>query len=255
MAKKNLPTTKEERNADDLGYFKLVTAAIAGTLAVYWGLQFIRQSVMEYFIGIVFAVVVAGIAAVLAGRNHYRKSLPAAEEAHPVFRRYHGMLEEISDFSERKRGLLETSLVPQLRELIEEKLPELIERRDRYRSYWNQCNAPRLKAEISDLEERVNAESDPDIEKALSRNLAIARSTAENYATIEKTLKLYELQISSIDKHLENLDTKLHILDIDDDIKAAAETIVHGINCDIDDLEKALVQMDALRSGEEDADD
>ncbi len=255
MADKNLPVPNDGRDTDDLGYFKLVTVAIAGTLALYWGLQFIRQSVMEYFIGIVFAVVLAGVGAVLAGRNHFRKKITAGEHKHPVFQRYRAMLSEIDDFSERKRGLLETSLVPQLRELIEDKLPELIFRRDRYRTYWNQCDAPRLKAEIADLEQRVNAEQDPDIEKALSRNLAIARSTAENYATIEKTLKLYELQISSIDKHLENLDTKLHILDIDDDIKAAAESIVHGINCDIDDLEKALVQMDALRGGAEDADE
>ena len=255
MKAEQLPEKRDDNSSDDFGYFKLVSFAIAGTLAIYWGLQFIRQSVMEYFVGIVFAVVVAGVTAVLAGRYHYRRALPDSADRHPVFNRYNSILEEISFFSDHKRGLLEASLVPQLEELIEEKLPELLQRRDRYRKYWSQCDAKRLKTEISDLEERVNAEKDPDIQRALSRNLAIARSTSENYATIEKTLKLYELQIASIDKHLENLDTKIHILDFDDDIKEAAESIVYGINRDIGDLERALIQMDALRRSDESIDE
>jgi len=241
----------DDKDTDDLGYFKLVSLAIAGTLAVYWGLQYLQQSLMEYLVGTVVAAAFAAVVAVAGLRHQFGRRLPAGRERHPVEQRYRALLDEVAGFTVRKRELLEAGLVPQLRELIEEKLPELLARRDRYRDYWQRCFPERLQGEIDELEARATAESDPDIRRAVVRNLDIARSTLANMAAIEKTLKLYELQISSIDKHLENLDTKLHILDFDDDIKAAAESIVQGINCDIDDLEKALVQMDALRVEEE----
>ncbi len=239
----------EKSDIDDLRYFKLVSLAIAVTLAFYWGLQYLRHSLMDYLIGTVFGGTVAIIALAALLRGVYTKQLSSAD-LHPVVMRYRDMLVEIESFDSRKKALLQSSLVPQLQELIEDKLPELIDLRDRYEGCWKRCSPVRLQEEIKTLEEKIENESDMDIRRALKRNLSIAQSTKENYANIEKTMKLYELQIASIDKHLENLVTKLHILDPDDDIKSTAEGILRGIHYDIDDLEKALIQMDDLRADE-----
>jgi hypothetical protein len=243
-----LPVRRPDHEADDVDYVKLVVLAIAGALAVYWGLvQYIRQSAMDNLVGVVVGVALIGMASGAVVRRLQRRGRPAlALPDHPVVNRYRELLDELSRFDRRKRSLLEGGLLPQLQELIEEKLPELVLRRDRYRAYHDRCDERGLQAGIADLERRLAEEGDADIRRALQKNLDLARSTGENYARIAKTLKLYDLQINSIERQLENLDSKLHVLELDDDIKAAAEAIVQGINADIADLEHALVQIDAL---------
>lgn len=251
------PSVSDERSVvpaggggDDGRWFRLTAVAIGGSLAAYWLLLLVREHFMDNL-----AVAVVGGVAFAAGFltiiHHVSRPQPPPALEGPVFRRYRALLAELADFDERKRRLLQGGLVPQLRELIEDKLPELLQRRDRFASYRARCDLPGVTGEVAELERRLAVEEDPDIARALGRNLGIARSTLANYAALEKTLKLYELQIASIERHLENLDSKLHILDLDDDIKAAAEAIIGRINGDIEDLESALTQMDALGEGRE----
>jgi len=232
----------------DLNYFKLVSMTVGGALLLYWGVfHYLRHHVLDPIVGLVVgALTLTSVALFLVGKLH-RKELPDDESMHAVVERYRLLLEEIRSFGKDNRGLLEVGLEPQLAELIEEKLPELLLRRDKYRAHWRQCDVLSVSNEVGDLEQRLTEEGDLDIQTALRRNLDIAQSTLANYRTLEKTLKLYDLQISSIEKHLENLQSKLHILDFDDDIKTAADEIIVNINGDIDDLEQALVSMDQLR--------
>jgi hypothetical protein len=236
-----------EGSPGDWYYFKLVSSTVVAALFLYWGpWRYFRQQAVDPLLGLVVgSLALTSVALFYVGRLH-RKALPDDPPSHPVIGRYRALLEDLSGFEQEKRRIIEAGLEPQLTELIEEKLPQLLLRRDRYRSYWKRCDVLGVTKEIASLEQRVAGETDEDIQRALQRNLGIARSTLENYRALEKTLKLYELQISSIEKHLENLQSKLHILDFDDDIKAAADEIIFNINGDIDDLERALTNMDRL---------
>lgn len=230
-------------------YVHLVVFVSAMAIGAYCSLEYVRQGLLEYLT----AAMVSGLFLVgtflssVLGKNSLKETsylLPDKLVSHDLFKKYIAICDDIKEFDSHKRSLLEETVTGQLKELIESRLPLMLSRRDSYSKYWSRCDSLKLENEIVELQSNLKKEKDPDIKKVIARNLSIAESTGENYEKIKKALKLYDLQIATVGQHLENLDTKIHILELEADMHDAAKDVIEDITCDIDDIEATLSSMD-----------
>lgn len=230
-------------------YLHLAVLVSALAIGSYCSFEYVRQGLIEYLVASIVSGLffVASFLPSVLGRATYPVPCEALSEkllSHDLFKKYMVICDDIDGFEPHKRSLLEETVTGQLKELIESRLPLMLSRRDSYSKYWDRCDSAKLESEIGELRSNLENEKDDDIRKVISRNLSIAESTGENYEKIKKALKLYDLQIATVGQHLENLDTKIHILELEADMHDAARDVIEDITGDIDDIEETLSQMD-----------
>ena len=241
-------------SSPEIKYLHIAIVVSALAIGGYCSLEYVRQGLIEYLVGAVIGGLffVASSLWSIAGKavpeqspqSLIDQSLPQQLLSHKLFKKYQVILSDIEGFDSHKRSLLNETVTGQLKELIESRLPRMLSRRDSYRQYWKRCNPEKLEGEVKELKLTLQNEKDDDIKKVIKRNLSIAESTDANYEKIRKALKLYDLQIATVGQHLENLDTKIHILELESDMHDAAKDVIEEITGDINDIEETLSQMD-----------
>lgn len=241
--------TKGSFASSETKYLHLAVLVSALTIGAYCSFEYLRQGLIEYLVASIVSglfFVASFLPSILGSANYSAPSelLPEKLLSHDLFKKYMVICDDIREFENHKRSLLEETVTGQLKELIESRLPLMLSRRDSYSKYWSRCDSAKLEKEIAELRSNLENEKDDDIKKVISRNLSIAESTGENYEKIKKALKLYDLQIATVGQHLENLDTKIHILELEADMHDAAKDVIEDITGDIDDIEETLSQMD-----------
>ena len=249
-----LGPVNDSSDLSELSYIQLALVVSSLTIGSYCGFEYFRQSLAEYLIVSLISIPVfitslfyygkGRLTAIDEGREKdTTKLLPSSLTSHPLYSKYVAVVREIAELHEGKQALFGSSILEQLKELMEVQFPQMLARQDGYKAYFGKCDLTALNHNIGKLEKSLESENDDDIRKVIERNLSIARSTQDNYQKLEKAIRLYALQISTIGQHLQNLESKIHILDLEAE-KIDIAKHIEGMTSDINDIEQALAQIE-----------
>jgi hypothetical protein len=199
-----------------------------------------------------FSVLVAGIGVYTVGKRILRmddltlrrRQLVRAElETEPAYRKYLELQSGGLLLDGMKQRLLERQILPKLRQVMEQKLPYLMQRRFEIASFLHGYRLSDLESEVGSLEQRVKAEPDAELREALSKHLALIRARRDHFLALERSLRLHQVHLDNLQAHLENLRARVVMLDPNDDLGRVTDAILHNLTEEVEFLEVAYREL------------
>jgi predicted nucleic acid-binding Zn-ribbon protein len=200
---------------------------------------------MGLFLRLLLAALLAGVGAFFTARYVYRKTRTLlgyddedpVDKARSIARRVHRQLEASTGSSE-----VYGTLLRQISEVVETKLPRLASTRDRLSAFLSAKPRAKIESEIRQFQEELARASDPEVQRLIEKNIRLA---FERLDTLEKISTLRErtvAQIKNVQLTVESLEDRFVSLKLHEG-RGDVVPQLEGLMGEVDLLEAELKKM------------
>ena len=158
----------------------------------------------------------------------------------------------IRDAIRRERdsgGELAADFEREVSQILEERLPRIIENRKRLDEYLSRLDKAAIRSEPEKAARQLENASDPELRAVLEKNLRLARERAENLERLEILREKTEAQIKLIILGLGDLEDKVQSLLLVDGDSRAALSALDTVREEVDLIEHEYKEMETRYGG------
>ena len=145
----------------------------------------------------------------------------------------------------RQEGcLLADDFDREVKTILDERLPKIIENRNRLGDYLKRLDLDAIGREAKVIEDKLGKCADKELAEVLKKNLRLARERERNLLQLQNLEKKTEAQIEMVILSLKNLEDKVETLHLVEDSNDSINNALDSVRDEVDVLEAEYRKMD-----------